>query len=149
MKKLILTLLACVCFATAGFAQNSDKISEILENDEISKGQASYFACVYKNLSDESATEDDAFNLLLQKNLFKSTEKAEDKISLSKACYIISETAKMKGGLFYSISHSARYSLREFKALGIVPANADPSQNVSGSEFIALLNGFDKKGKTK
>lgn len=149
MKKLILTLLACVCFAAGAAAQSSQKISEILENEEISKGEAAYFACVYKNLAGENATEDEAFDVLSQKNLFKSGEKSDDKISLSKACYLISETAGMKGGVFYSISHSARYSLREFKALGIVPQNADPSQKVSGSEFIALLNGFDKKGKTK
>lgn len=149
MKKLILTLLACVCFAAGAAAQSSQKISDILDEDEITNGEAAYFACVYKNLADENATEDEAFDVLSQKKLFKSDENAGGKISLSKACHLISETAQMKGGIFYSISHSARYSLREFKALGIVPQNADPSQKVSGSEFIALLNGFDKKGKTK
>lgn len=149
MKKLILTLLACVCFAAGATAQSSQKISDILETEEISKGEAAYFACVYKNLADENATEDEAFDVLSKKNLFKSDESADDKISLSKACYLISETAGMKGGVFYSISHSARYSLREFKAWGIVPQNAEPAQTVSGSEFIALLNEFDKKGKTK
>lgn len=146
MKKLILSIIATFFLANA-FAQSSQKISEILEKEEISKGQASYFACVYKNLVDELASEDDAFNVLQEKSLFKLDEKSDEKISLSKACFLISETAEMKGGVFYSIFHSSRYSLREFKALGIVPQNAEPNQTISGSEFIAILNDFEKKEK--
>lgn len=148
MKKIILSVIATFFLASA-FAQSSQKISEILEKEEISNGQASYFACVYKKLVDESATEDDAFSVLQEKNLFKFDEKSDEKISLSKACFLISETSQMKGGIFYSIFHSPRYSLHEFKALGIVPQNAEPSQTVSGSEFIAILNDFEKKGKVK
>ncbi len=148
MKKLILSVIATF-FLMNAFAQSSQKISEILEKEEISKGQASYFACVYKNLVEESATEDDAFTILQEKNLFKLDEKSDEKISLSKACFLVSETSQMKGGIFYSIFHSSRYSLREFKALGIIPQNANPNQTVTGSEFIAILNDFEKKGKLK
>lgn len=148
MKKLILSVIATF-FLMNAFAQSSQKISEILEKEEISKGQASYFACVYKNLVEESASEDDAFTILQEKNLFKLDEKSDEKISLSKACFLVSETSQMKGGIFYSIFHSSRYSLREFKALGIIPQNANPNQTVTGSEFIAILNDFEKKGKLK
>lgn len=148
MKKLILSVIATF-FLMNAFAQSSQKISEILEKEEISKGQASYFACVYKNLVEESASEDDAFTILQEKNLFKLDEKSDEKISLSKACFLVSETSQMKGGIFYSIFHSSRYSLREFKALGIIPQNANPNQTVTGSEFIAILNDFEKKGKVK
>lgn len=148
MKKLILSVIATF-FLMNTFAQSSQKISEILEKEEISKGQASYFACVYKNLVEESASEDDAFTILQEKNLFKLDEKSDEKISLSKACFLVSETSQMKGGIFYSIFHSSRYSLREFKALGIIPQNANPNQTVTGSEFIAILNDFEKKGKLK
>ncbi len=149
MKKFILILLTILSFSISSFAQSSQKISEILESTEISKAQASYFVCVYQNLAQENATENQAFNVLLEKNLFKSQENPQEKISLSKSCYLISETGKMKGGIFYSIFHSPRYAFREFKALGIVPQSSDPNQKVSGSEFIALLNGFEKKSQNK
>lgn len=149
MKKLVLVFLAAFLFLARGFSQSAEKISGILESEEISKGQASYFVCVYKNFAEESVSEEDSFNLLTEKEFFKAGENAEEKISLSKACFLIAESAQMKGGIFYSIFHSPRYTLREFKAAGIVPQSAAPEQKVSGSEFIALLNEFEKKGKTK
>lgn len=149
MKKIIFIFVTAVLLTTSAVAQSAEKVSKILESEEISKGEASYFSCVYKNLAEENISENEAFDILAQKNLFAENENADEKISLSKACYLISETSGMKGGIFYSIFKSARYSFREFKALGIIPKNAEPAQNVSGSDFIALLNGFDKKGKTK
>lgn len=149
MRKLILVFLAVFFVLASGFSQSAEKISEILECGEISKGQASYFVCVYKNFGGESLSEADSFSLLAEKGLFKAGEDAEERISLSKACFLIAESAQMKGGIFYSIFHSPRYALREFYALGIVPQSAAPGQKVSGSEFIALLNEFEKKGKTK
>lgn len=149
MKKFILVLLATLSFSVCIFAQNAQKISEILESEKISNAQASYFVCVYQNFADEATQENEAFEILAQKNLFKSQEKPEEKISLCQSCYLIAESSEMKGGIFYSIFHSPRYAFREFKALGIVPQNADPKQKVSGSEFIALLNGFEKKSQNK
>lgn len=149
MKKTIIALFTLLFVSLGAMSQNAQKVSEILEANEISKGQASYFACVYKNISDENISEEEAFSALKEKNLFKTEENSSEKISLSKACFLIAKTADMKGGIFYSITHSSRYALREFKSIGIVPQNADPMQSVSGTEFIALLNGFEKKGKRK
>ena len=72
-------------------------------------------------------------------------EDPNEKISLAETCALIARSANMKGGFFYSISRSGRYALREFKTLGILPQYADPAQKVSGSEFLALLNEFEKK----
>lgn len=149
MKKFILILLATLSFSICGFAQNAQKVSEILESNEISKAQASYFVCVYQNFASETVEENQAFEILTQKNLFKSQENPQEKISLSKSCYLIAKSSQMKGGIFYSIFKSPRYAFREFKALKIVPQNADPNQKVSGSELIALLNGFEKKSQNK
>lgn len=149
MKKFILILLATLSFSICGFSQNAQKVSEILESNEISKAQASYFVCVYQNFASETVEENQAFEILTQKNLFKSQENPQEKISLSKSCYLIAKTSQMKGGIFYSIFKSPRYAFREFKALKIVPQNADPNQKVSGSELIALLNGFEKKSQNK
>ena len=148
MKKRLL-LLAVFTLASCAFAQSSQKISDILASDEITKGEAAYFACVNKNLTDESATEDEAFAFLAGQNLFGEDESAEEKISVEKACFLIARTENMKGGVFYSIMKNPRYALREFKALGIVPSNADPKRKISGEEFIALFNGFAEKGKIK
>lgn len=140
-------LLALSCFAA--FAQNAEKISALLETEEITKGQASYFVCVYQNLAEESITEDGAFWICKARGLFRDGESADEAISLDKACHLIARVSEMRGGLFYSIFRSARYTLREFKALDIVPSTADPQQKVSGSEFLALLYGFEQKGRTR
>lgn len=145
MKKSILFLFSMLM--TLCFAQNSYKISEILENDAISKGQAAYFVCVYNSFTEEDLSEKEAFDFLCEKSFFGENEKSDEKISLSNACFLIGKSANMKGGIFYSIFKSPRYALREFKSLGILPQNVEPNQKVSGSEFIALLNGFEKNAK--
>ena len=143
-KKLIFILICALCGFFC-FAQNSGKVSDLLECDEITKGQAAYFVCVYKNFSDESVSEAQAFSVLREKNLFSEKENSDEKISLGKSCFLIARVANMKGGIFYSIFHSERYAFREFKGKGILPQYADPNQKVSGSEFLALLNEFEKK----
>lgn len=143
MKKLLFCF-GILCLASAVFAQNADKVSKILEQNEISKGEASYFVCVYKNFSEENVSDEEAFSLLAEKNLFKVGESSGEDIPLSEACLLILRTSEAKGGIFYSIFKSSRYALREFKAMGIVPKNADPNQKVSGNEFIAMINGFEK-----
>lgn len=148
MKKMVFVFLTFFTGMLV-FAQSSQKVSDILSNNEITKGEASYFICVYTGEAEDSVSEKTAFSSLQNKELFKSSESENDKLSLSKACYLISESAQMKGGIFYSIFHTSRYSFREFKALGIIPSNSDPATKVSGTEFIALLNGFEKNAKTK
>lgn len=131
------------------FAQNSQKVSEILNKNEVTKGDAAYFTCVYKNLCAENAVESDAFAVLQGNAVFDFAENANEVISLSKACYLIAKTSDMKGGIFYSIFKNKRYAFREFKALGIIPNTSDPDSKVTGAQLIALFNGFEQKGKTK
>ena len=146
MKKNVLILFS-MFVVTFCFAQNSQKISEILETEEISKGQASYFVCVYNSFGEEDLSENESFDFLCEKFFFDESENSDEKISLSKACFLIGKSANMKGGIFYSIFKSPRYAFREFKSLGILPQNVEPNQTVSGTEFIALLNGFEKNAK--
>lgn len=145
MNKKLIFILFCALFGFCCFSQNSEKISEVLDDEQISKGQAAYFVCVFKAFSDESISETEAFSVLKEKNLFSRKEVSDEQITLGKACFLIGRAAKMKGGIFYSIFHSERYAFREFKVLGILPQYSDPDQNVSGSEFLALLNEFEKK----
>lgn len=147
-KKLFFALIFAV-FGFAGFCQNSEKISELLNTEEISKGQASYFVCVSQNFAQENVPDDEAFSVLAEKQFFGGAENPAEKIALSKACFLVARASNMKGGIFYSIFGSERYAFREFKALKIIPENSDPMQKVSGREFLALLNGFEQKGKTK
>ena len=145
MNKKLFFILICALCGFFCFAQNSEKISDMLDCDEISKGQAAYFVCVYKDFSDENISESQAFSVLKEKKLFSEKENSDEKISLGKSCFLIARAANMKGGIFYSIFHYERYAFREFKGKGILPQYADPVQKVSGSEFLALLNEFEKK----
>lgn len=149
MNRKLFFIFIFAIFGFGCFSQNSEKVSELLKSEKISKGQAAYFVCVYNNIADENILDADAFSVLFERNLFGGKENADEKISLSESCFLIARTVNMKGGVFYSIFRSRRYALREFKALGIVPKTADPQQKVSGSEFLALLNGFAQEGKTK
>lgn len=145
MNKKLFFILICAFCGFYCFSQSSEKVTEVLDCEQITKGQAAYFVGIYKGLSDETASETDAFSTLWEMRLFSGNEDPNEKISLAETCALIARSANMKGGIFYSIYHSGRYALREFKTLGILPQYADPVQKVSGSEFLALLNEFEKK----
>ena len=147
MNKRLIFILCFGVFGIAAFSQNAKKISEVLSCGEVSKGHAPYFLYVLQNLDNANVNDDRAFSILSEQSLFDAGEDAAQKISLSKSCYLIARTANMKGGILYSIFKSERYAFRECKALGIIPAYADPNQKVSGTEFLAILNEFEKKGR--
>ncbi len=145
MNKRLFFVLLCTFFGFYCFSQSSEKVSEVLDCEEISKGQAAYFVSVYKGLSDDNVSVPQAFNALWEMRYFSGNEDPDEKISLAETCSLIAKATNMKGGIFYSIFHSGRYAMREFKTMGILPQYADPDQKVSGSEFLALLNEFENK----
>lgn len=148
MKKVVLAFVSALFlagFTQGAFAQQAEKISSALDVEEISKGTAAYFTCVYANLADESVSDSAAFDILETENIFGADENVSERIDLSEVCFVIAKSMGMKGGIFYSIFKTPRYAFREFKAKGIVPQSAEPEQSVSGSEFMAMLSGFEKQ----
>lgn len=121
-------------------AQSADKITELLKTEQVTMGQVAYLAASYQNSIQDSASDEDAVRVLVEKDILPMDTKASDSIRLDQACYVFAKVSKMNGGLFYTLFPGPRYSCKEFKAKGIVPTAVDPHASITGREALALLS---------
>lgn len=141
MKKLATVAALILLAGAAAGAQSADSISQLLQTDETTYGQAAYLAAVYNESIAEDATEADAFAAMVDAGYIASSRSADSAISLKELSRLYAGVTGVRGGLFYTLTHAPRYAYRELKAKGVVPQNADPSQKVSGRDTLAVLNG--------
>ncbi len=139
MKRLILALFAGLLFSAASFAQDAGKITEILNSEKVTYGQAAYLVAVYTGAVSDNASDEAALKKLSETGLIKNTD-AKDAITLSEYSQLCAKAVNLKGGLFYSLSGNARYVVKELKAKGVLPMDADPDYSVDGHEALSLLS---------
>lgn len=140
MKKLI-SLFAIALFASLSvFAQSSEQLSKILKSEKVTFAEASYLPAVYANLVSEESTEEEAFKALQDNGYFDAEITPDLQVNLSQLCNIYMKVFDIKGGLLYSIFKSPRYAFKEFKAISVLPSEADPSMAVSGRDSIDIFN---------
>ena len=140
MKKYTAFLLAAALFTFAAGAQSSEKMTELINTDKATYGQAAYLSAVFSGALDEDAGYEQAVQKLVEQKMLKEGTDPSAAITLSELSYICTKTAGMKGGLFYTLFPGPRYALRELKAKGIIPENKAPSSKVTGREMIAVFN---------
>ncbi len=148
LRKIVLLLVFAFC-AFHVTAQSSQKISELLEFQNLTNGQASYLIASCMGLVEENASDEDSYKVLVSEKLFKESNSPDQLLTLAKAAHLCVKSSGIKGGLLYSIFHNDRYAFRELKALGIIPVSMDPSVKVSGTDLIALMNCCDEKAGKK
>lgn len=141
MKKMMLICGTLFLLSTGIFAQNSEKITELINTEKTTYGQAAYLTAVFTGAVNESATEEESLKALQAEKFVSENKTADDYITLSELSYIALSVSGKKGGLFYTLFPGPRYALRELKAKGVLPPNADPSATVTGRDTIAVFNG--------
>ena len=144
MKKLAVALVLVALVSATAFSQSADIITQLLETNETTYGQAAYLAAVYKESVSETATEQDALQAMVDAGYIDASKSADSVIPLKDLAKLCARVTGIRGGLFYSLTHAPRYAYRELKAKGIVPQSSDPSQKVSGRDALAVLNGCIK-----
>ena len=140
MKKSFSFILIALFASFPFFSQSSEQISAIIESEKLTCSQAAYLPAVYANLISESDSESQAFDALKNEGCFSDNDSADSEVSLSKACGILVKALGIKGGLFYTIFQNDRYAYKELKARSIIPQTADPSEKLSGRDFLDLFN---------
>ncbi len=144
MKKCIAVCLALFFSMGLASAQSAEKITEILKTNEMTYGQVAYLAASYQDFIEDDANDAEAIRALVEKDILPIDTKAETLIKLDEACYLLAKTTNMRGGLFYTLFKNARYSCKEFKAKGIIPATVDSRAPVTGRETLAILTACTK-----
>lgn len=139
-KKIVFLSLVFLFCSVVCFAQAADIVTNVIETETTTWGQAAYMCAVSQEIAPESSTEDGAIEKLVEASLIKMPSGKDANITYSEASGLLMRTLDLKGGLFYSLTKSNRYAFRELKAKGFIADKTDPSATVSGIEFLNLLN---------
>lgn len=140
MKKLLLGVAIALLSCLSIYSQSSELITNIIKAERATCEQISYLPALYANKISEEDTEAKAFEILQNDGLFSSDFSASTEVTLDQACYVYAKALGVKGGLFYTLFPSPRYAFKEFKAQGLLPAQADPDMHLSGRDSLDLFN---------
>ena len=143
--------------------QSADKVTELLDTEKVTNGQIAYLIGSYKGLFDDDGTSveirnkvdiiidpDDAtsnvdsatFKALSESGYFPKNSKSTDAATLGGVSKAFAKMARFRGGVFYRLSYGyEKYAFRELQAKGIIPLDADPTENLSGKEAMGILYG--------
>ena len=150
MKKSVLLIAIMLFIAGIAGAQSAEKVTEILQEKQVTYGEIAYLTASELNLIQANASYDDAVQVAVQQGLIKGTPSASDPINFAGLAYACSKTWNISGSLFYKMTKSPRYAFKQMQAMGIIPANADPSQKVSGRNAMyvisACIEAYDQEG---
>ena len=144
MKKILLALFVSF-FALGAFAQSADKITEVIESNEITYEQGAWLCHSFAEENGEQASYSEAMEAAVRKGWISSGAVAQNPMALKELCGLCVKASGLKGGLFYRISKADRYAFKELKSNGILDSYSDPSMKVSGQNAVAILNGCIKK----
>ncbi|MBO7121971.1 MAG: hypothetical protein J6V90_01660 [Treponema sp.] len=140
MKK-ILSILLLSLAGVAAYAQSAEKISQIVESQELTFGQAAYLALAYSGDIEEDVSEAEALEAAVKKNWIKNGAVDTAAIKLSELSALYLKATGIKGGLFYRVSgKSGRYAFKELKARNLLDKAADPAMTITGQNALSLFN---------
>lgn len=153
MKRSIFLLVFMLFVAGIAGAQSANRITEILEERQVTYGQVAYLADSELNLIQESASYADALKAAINAGIVKGEPEASTPVDYAALAYICSKTWKIEKSLFYKLSKSPRYAFKQLQSLGIISSNADPAQPVSGRTALniitACIEQFGTEGEGK
>ena len=139
MKKGILLGAVCVLLSLPLSAQTADYVTEMLGTAAATYAQVSYISAVCQGLVGDSAAEQDAFNALSADGQLPAGAEADATVTLETLSYMMAKIWGVRGGFMCRLTNgSPRYVFRQFKADGILPADADPSESVPGSGVLDM-----------
>jgi hypothetical protein len=129
-------------FALGGFAhaQTASLMDSVLGSEEVNCSQAAYFVLEAAGvISGNSGDMAKAFSQAAAQGWLPPAAEAEKPIKLGDLSYLIMESFKLPGGLFYGFFRGPRYAYRELSYRRFIPGPSDSSRPVSGGDFFRIL----------
>ena len=138
MKKIV-SLLFALFLVLSAYAQSADVITDILETEEVTFGQVCYLTAVQMNIIDDSVSYEGAVTALYEHGYIPEVEDFDAPVPAVDLAYLYSNLWNIKGGLMYRLTKgSPRYAFRQFQADGIIGADVDPANYVSGEKALSI-----------
>ena len=148
MKQIFFIFVFCLVPLYFVSAQNASVVSDIIEAEKISFSQAEYLCAVQSNIVAESVSLQEAHDKVQNDFYGKVKHDAIDSLDYSNAAFLIAKTWKIKKSLMYILAPSPRYAFKMLQADGVIDANKDPSQRLSGHDFLFMFsNCIEKYGE--
>jgi len=135
-KKIVVFLIMLTAITGLCFAQAAAKVEEIVNADVVTKGQACYLVGTAVGILEDSVSYSDAFSKYEHLKMFKNAS-FDEPITLAEFSNLVLQNSKVNKSLWYIISKSPYYALRQLKLDGIIGKNA------VGSATIKPLTAFD------
>ena len=133
------TLLVFVLFVASIDAQSNQIEDRLLDQKAATFGDAAYMILAAAGTIPQDASPADAVAAVQSGKLLRGSHTETQPITLGEVCYLIMETQKMNGGLFYMLFPGPRYAAREFAYLRLIRGNTHPARTVAGEEVIRML----------
>lgn len=140
MRRLFLVLFLTIAAGSFSFAQSADKVTQILETDEITYGQLGYLSACQLSLVDDSTSFVEAFTALQNAGYVGKNVSAGDKVTYKGLSGICSKTFGIRESLMYRLTSADRYAFKQLQSLGALPSTADPGRTVSGYDAMGVIS---------
>ncbi len=133
-------IIIFLIFSGVVYSQSADVITDILNSPEVNYGQVCYLSAVKQGLISESASYDEAIEVLFENNqIFENVDKDTPVVYVNLA-FIFSSLFEIKGGIMFRLTRgSPRYAFRQMVSDGVIPDDARPGVIASGPETLSLF----------
>ena len=138
MKRYALLFLCMLCLLPM-FSQSAAVISDILEKQEATYGDFSYFIAAREG---KVAPPAEGFTWGKQFEAFPGEASSEDSVSVKTVSFFLMNSYELPGGLMWSATQKPRYAWRELKANGFWKTGTDPDHILGGQELVQAMNRF-------
>ena len=139
MKKIYFFAFFLIFSVVSAYSQSAEYITEMLETDEVNFSQIAYLVATHLEFLPDTATEQQAMNVVNMAKISTIPEKPYNSISYKKFAQLCMNAWIKKGGLLYSITKSQRYAFKEMQSLGLIDIKKYPNQHLSGKEALNIM----------
>ncbi len=139
MKKTLILGLFFVFFSVILSAQSAEKVTQMIESQEVSLSEVAYFAATYFEFSEDEASNDDALVNLERHVQFSKINDSEVSLSYDEFAYFCTQVWDIKGGVMLRLTKSPRYAFRELQSMSFIGQSIDPHEKVAGIEALTII----------
>ncbi len=139
MKKIGIIIVVCMFFCGVGFSQSAEKVSQIMEAQEVSLLDVSYFAATYLDIVEITTLEEFSLNALKRYAELSKIKDSTSALSYKEFSYFCTQVWNIPGGLFFTITRSPRYAFRELQSMSIIHPNVQPNDKINGTQALTIM----------
>jgi hypothetical protein len=121
------------------FSQSNQLLDQLLDQPQAHFGDVVYMTMVAAKLLPETATTQDALDVLQRQNWKIAALPLDAPVPLGTYSYLLMKAFKLRGGILYSLFPGPRYACRALGYLKIVATDVITSRSLSGEEAVRML----------